>query len=80
MENLIAACKNLGVTHITNGCYRLHPVEWNIGEAAGSLAAHAILTKQTPRQIRKVDANLRAFQNRLTQQGVELQWPRISPR
>ena len=35
MENLLPACKNLGVTHITNGCYRLHPVEWNIGEAAG---------------------------------------------
>ena len=34
-ENLLPACKNLGVTHITNGCYRLHPVEWNIGEAAG---------------------------------------------
>ncbi len=31
VENLLAACKNLGVTHITNGCYRLHPVEWNIG-------------------------------------------------
>ena len=29
------------MTHITNGCYRLHPVEWNIGEAAGALAAHA---------------------------------------
>ena len=39
VENLLPACKNLGVTHITNGCYRLHPVEWNIGEAAGHLAA-----------------------------------------
>ena len=28
-ENLIPACKNIGTTHITNGCYRLHPVEWN---------------------------------------------------
>ena len=36
VENLLPACKNLGVTHITNGCYRLHPVEWNIGEAAGA--------------------------------------------
>ena len=40
IENLLPACKNLGVTHITNGCYRLHPVEWNIGEAAGALAAY----------------------------------------
>ena len=52
VENLLPACKNLGVTHITNGCYRLHPVEWNIGEAAGALAAQAIKTKQTPRRIR----------------------------
>ncbi|MET7402537.1 FAD-dependent oxidoreductase, partial [Dactylosporangium sp. NPDC005572] len=28
MENLLPASKNLGTTHITNGCYRLHPVEW----------------------------------------------------
>ena len=34
VENLLPACKNLGTTHITNGCYRLHPVEWAIGEAA----------------------------------------------
>jgi hypothetical protein len=24
---------------INNGCHRLHPVEWNVGEAAGALAA-----------------------------------------
>ena len=36
VENLLPACKNLGTTHITNGCYRLHPVEWAIGEAAGA--------------------------------------------
>ncbi len=27
MRNLIPANKNIGTTHITNGCYRLHPVE-----------------------------------------------------
>ena len=37
VENLLPACKNLGTTHITNGCFRLHPVEWAIGEAAGAL-------------------------------------------
>ena len=41
VENLLPACKNLGTTHITNGCYRLHPVEWAIGEAAGALAAYS---------------------------------------
>ena len=41
MENLLPACKNIGTTHLTNGCYRLHPVEWNIGESVGELAAFA---------------------------------------
>src|SRR5690606_17483688 len=26
VENLLPANKNIGTTHITNGCYRLHPV------------------------------------------------------
>ena len=42
IENLIPACKNIGTTHVTNGCYRLHPVEWGIGEAAGLLALSLI--------------------------------------
>jgi hypothetical protein len=80
LENLLAGCKNLGVTHITNGCYRLHPVEWNIGEAAGAVAAHAVATRNPPRRIRK-DANLLGdFQRSLQAQGVELAWPRVSPR
>lgn len=80
VENLLPACKNLGVTHITNGCYRLHPVEWNIGEAAGALAAQAIRTKQPPRRIRN-DAKLFAdFQKSLIAQGVEVAWPKLTPR
>ena len=52
MENLLPPCTNIGTTHITNGCCRLHPVEWNVGEAAGALAAHAMATRQTPRAVR----------------------------
>jgi hypothetical protein len=80
VENLIAACKNIGTTHITNGCYRLHPVEWGIGEAAGALAAHAIDTKSPPRRIRNDGRLLKEFQALLEKQGVELAWPKISPR
>jgi hypothetical protein len=80
VENLLPACKNLGVTHLTNGCYRLHPVEWNIGEAAGALAAFCLQRKKTPRQVRN-NSNLRAdFQKRLMDDGIELQWPRLTPR
>lgn len=48
MENLLPACKNIGTTDITSGCYRLHPVEWGIGEAVGSLADFALATGQPP--------------------------------
>ena len=80
VENLVAAAKNLGVTHITNGCYRLHPVEWNIGEAVGCVAAHAIQVKSTPRAIRNTPKQLADFQTKLREQGVELSWPKITPR
>lgn len=80
VENLIAACKNAGVTHITNGCYRLHPVEWNIGEAAGCLAAEALRLKTTPRAVRNTPKLLTQFQSKLREQGLELAWPRVTPR
>jgi hypothetical protein len=79
IENLIPACKNIGTTHITNGCYRLHPVEWNIGEAAGALAAHAVATQQSPRAVRNSSKLLADFQSQLRRLGVELEWPRIHP-
>jgi FAD dependent oxidoreductase len=80
VENLLAGCKNLGVTHITNGCYRLHPVEWNIGEAAGALSAFCAKHREPPRQVRKNAKLLQAFQAMLRVDGVELEWPRITPR
>ena len=79
VENLLPACKNLGTTHITNGCYRLHPVEWNIGEAVGALAAFCSARKKKPREVRQQDALLREFQNLLTQDGVPLNWPKVNP-
>jgi hypothetical protein len=78
VENLLPACKNLGVTHITNGCYRLHPVEWNIGEAAGLLAAHCLQNRLVPRQIRADKVLCSDFQRLLTQHGIELDWPQMT--
>jgi hypothetical protein len=80
MENLLPACKNLGVTHVTNGCYRLHPVEWAIGEASGALAAYCLEKKVAPRAVRNTPAHLKAFQAKLMGQGVEIEWPKLSPR
>lgn len=76
VENLLPACKNIGVTHITNGCYRLHPVEWNIGEAAGALAAYCLTNRLTPRLVRSTPGHLADFQEILTRVlGFELAWP-----
>lgn len=79
-DNLLAAAKNIGVTHITNGCYRLHPVEWNIGESAGLAAAHAVKTGAVPRAVRANPRLLREFQAFLMSQGVEIAWPKVTPR
>lgn len=75
MENLLPACKNIGTTHITNGCYRLHPVEWNIGESVGALAAFCAARKCGPRAVRKTPGLLTDFQRELVAQGVRLEWP-----
>lgn len=78
MQNLIPACKNLGVTHITNGCYRLHPVEWNIGESAGFLAAYCLDHQISPEAVRATP-HLESFQKILRAEGIELAWPNIGP-
>jgi len=75
VENLLPACKNLGVTHVTNGSFRVHPTEWNIGESAGTLAAFCIQHKLLPREVRKKRNHLKDFQRELEHQGVELDWP-----
>ncbi len=74
-ENVLPAAKNIGTTHITNGCHRLHPVEWNIGEAAGTLAAQCLLTGMKPQQLHARKDAVRAFQQALESRGVELSWP-----
>ncbi len=74
VKNLLAGAKNLGTTHITNGCYRLHPVEWNTGEAAGALAAFALEIGRDPAAVHGEPALRRAFQRRLASEGVPLYW------
>jgi hypothetical protein len=75
VENLLAGAKNCGTTHITNGCYRLHPVEWNIGEAAGAAVAFAMARRTTVRAVRANVGLLADFQRHLRDDGFELEWP-----
>ena len=74
IDNLVAVNKNIGTTHITNGAYRLHPVEWSIGEAAGALsvvaAGRRMLSKDVWASARSEVQQLLA--DRL---GVQLAWP-----
>ncbi len=79
VDNLLPACKNIGATHVTNGCFRLHPNEWSTGEAAGHLAAFCLDRGVRPRAVR-ADAGLVAgLQRRLERDGVELEWPHRQP-
>ncbi len=74
-DNLLAACKNIATTHLSNGAYRLHPVEWSIGEAAGALAAYCVSNRLKPQQIHSSPERLGGFQFFLTQRGVRIAWP-----
>lgn len=76
--NLLAGCKNIGTTHITNGCYRLHPVEWNIGEVAGSLAAHCLQTGLSPQEVQGKTELFAEFHKVLVADGIETSWPDVS--
>jgi hypothetical protein len=76
-SNLIAASKNIGTTHITNGAYRLHPVEWNIGESAGHLAVFCLDGDTTPRAVHDDDHLTSDFQEHLQAAGIEIHWPEI---
>ncbi|MBS0278205.1 MAG: FAD-dependent oxidoreductase, partial [Proteobacteria bacterium] len=63
--NFIPAGKTLGVTHLTNGAFRLHPVEWMVGEAAGTMAALSLSGSEP---------SLRGVQKELAGAGVPLVW------
>ena len=74
VSNLLAGAKNLGVTHIVNGAYRLHPVEWAIGEASGTLAAWAVKHEIQPADlVGDAPARLRV-QRALLSAGHPLIW------
>ncbi|MGH9469325.1 MAG: FAD-dependent oxidoreductase [Terriglobia bacterium] len=72
--NLLAASKDVGTTHITNGAYRLHPVEWAVGEAAGTLAAFALDRGVTPAKIDVIPGLVAELQRKLLIRGAPVFW------
>jgi hypothetical protein len=74
LRNLLPACKNLGVTHLASGAFRLHPVEWNIGESAGALAAFCLQFGVEPHDVHESPSLLQRFQGRLLDLGIPVYW------
>jgi hypothetical protein len=74
-DNLVAACKNINTTHLSNGAYRLQPVEWSIGEAAGRLAAWCCANGLTPVRVHSDQEQFKTFQAELHRSGVATEWP-----
>ncbi|MGV3761976.1 FAD-dependent oxidoreductase [Parapedobacter sp.] len=75
IKNLLPANKNIGTTHITNGCYRLHPVEWSIGEAVGMLISYVCRKAISPALVWEDEITLVDFQSFIRSQGIETVWP-----
>lgn len=75
MRNLLPACKNIGTTQMSNGCYRVHPTEWNIGESVGYLVAYALGNDIPIHQVREEQTHLTGYQDLLVKRGIELHWP-----
>ncbi len=73
-SNLICANKNIATTHLSNGSYRLHPVEWSIGHAAG-ITLSVVLDHQTTLQTLWSDnQGVMEVQRRLVDRGTEIAW------
>jgi hypothetical protein len=65
--NFLPAGKNIGVTHLTNGAFRLHPIEWMVGEVAGAVASLTIVNGSGLPDTRTV-------QDDLVRAGVPIVW------
>ncbi len=73
--NVLAAGKCLGVSHIANGAYRMHHVEWSVGEAAGACAAWCTAHGLMPHGLCADAGRVEAFQGALRDAGVRTAWP-----
>ncbi|MEO0756389.1 MAG: FAD-dependent oxidoreductase [Cyanobacteria bacterium J06648_16] len=74
VDGLVLSAKSIGTTHITNAAYRMHPMEWAIGEASGFLAAYAVWTDEALSKIVTTPAHLRKLQGFLTRNGIPIFW------
>lgn len=73
-DGLVLSAKSIGTTHITNAAYRMHPIEWAIGEASGFLAVFAVWTGEQPRAVVENLPLLRKLQGFAARNGVPIFW------
>ena len=74
MTNLLASGKCLGVSHLANGCFRLHPTEWAVGEAAGT-AAGTLVSVGGP--VQSLIDQTEAVQSGIVDAGSATRWPML---
>jgi len=74
LDNFVASCKNIGTTHLSSGAYRVHPVEWAIGEAAGVLAAFCTTQQVSPKEVWSRPDRRASYQFRLLARGAPIFW------
>ncbi len=73
-DGLVLSAKSIGTTHITNAAYRMHPMEWAIGEASGFLAVFSVWADVSPRTIVETVPLLRKLQGFMARNGIPIFW------
>lgn len=73
-DNLLCGNKNIATTHLSNGAYRLHPVEWQIGAAAAATAVQCLRERISPRQLWADSRAVVRLQQRLLAAGQPIAW------
>lgn len=74
-DNLLPACKNIGMTHLASASARVHPVEWLVGEVAGLFAAQLLQDGLLPAALAARAAGRDTLRQRLIAAGIPLHWP-----
>ncbi len=72
--NLLAACKNVSTTHLSNGACRVHHVEWALGEAAGAVAALCVRERCTLHEVYASKRLQKRLVERFAQQDILTSW------
>jgi hypothetical protein len=74
VENLLSGCKSMAASYWVNSAYRLHPIEWAAGSAAGTAASIMAEQKLTNRQM--LDRGPLERLQKTVAQNSPIHWPK----